>query len=118
MMRANLLMILAAAALSGGCQTVSTKTPAVLTQDDAQTLDQVKSVLAAALGRASIDLGPGDLTESSVISVLPPPLASREDRSLARPVIFDIMMSGKACYAVRRDTGDAYELGVPCKSTR
>ena len=105
--------------LTGACQTTQIgvpETPAVLENSDSETLAQIKSVLAAAIGRANVELGPGDLTKSSTISVLPPPLASREDRSMAMPVIFDLKLSGKKCYAVQRDTGDAFSLGVPCRA--
>ncbi len=108
--------LLTAAVFTGACQTVAPNAPATLANADKATLVQVKSVLAEAMDRATIELGPGDLSKTSAISVLPPPLAAREDRSLAAPVIFDIVMSGAECYAIRRDTGEAFALGVPCRA--
>ena len=108
--------LIAAAIFNGACQTVAPKIPAVLASADDATIAQVKSVLADAVGRAAIDLGPGDLSRRSMISVLPPPLAAREDRSMATPVVFDIMLSGGDCYAVKRETGEAFALGVPCRA--
>ncbi len=108
--------LIAAAVFTGGCETVAPQTPAVLASADAETLDRVKSVLAGAMGRANIELGPGDPTRNSTISVLPPPLSPHEDRSMAAPVLFDIMISGESCHAVRRDTGEAFPLPVACRA--
>ncbi|WP_428408755.1 hypothetical protein [Hyphococcus sp.] len=110
--------LLATAILTGGCETVATQTPAVLERADAETLDRVKSVLAGAVGRATIELGAGDLTQSSTVSVLPPPLSPREDRSMAAPVLFDIMLMGEDCYLVRRDSGESFRLPVACRAAQ
>lgn len=116
MIRSRLICLLGAAMLTGACQTVAPDAPARLVNADEATLAQVRSVLANALDRATVELGPGDPSKKSTISVLPPPLAAREDRSLAAPVIFDIMLSGDDCYAVNRETGEAFALGVPCRA--
>ncbi len=93
------------------------KVPAVLISSDDQTLADLKSVLAEAMETASVELGPSDLTQGSVISVLPPRLGPLEGHSMAKPTQFDLMKNGSKCYAVRRDTGEAYPLsGVTCRA--
>ncbi len=116
MNRSATASLIAAAIVTGACQTASPKTDAVLAAADDRTIAQVKSVLAEAVGRASIELGAGDAARDTFLTVLPPPLASREDRSMATPVVFDIVLSGGGCYAVRRDTSEAFPLGVPCRA--
>lgn len=108
--------MLASLLAAGACQTPAASTPAALTATDAETMAVLKATLADAMGRAQIDLGPEDLTAMSSISVLPPPAGPAEDRSLARPTQFDLMMKADTCYAVRRDTGEEYALtGVSCR---
>ncbi len=104
-------------ASAGACQSSSqTAMPAVLSSGDAETLAQVKAVLSDALGRARINFGAGDPTQQPQISVLPPPITPPEQRSLARPEIFDLVLIGELCYAVRRTTGDRFVLeGVSCQ---
>ncbi|WP_375202534.1 hypothetical protein [Hyphococcus sp.] len=116
MIRCKTVSLIAAAILTGACQTAAPKTEAVLAAADDRTIAQVKSVLAEAVGRASIELGAGEPAKDTFITVLPPPLASREDRSMATPVVFDIVLSGGDCYAVRRDTGEAFRLSVACRA--
>ena len=79
-------------------------------------MGEIKTVLAGAMDRASVELGPGDLTQSSVITVLPPRLGAHETYSLATQTQFDLVKQGEDCFLIRRDTGDAYALdGVVCK---
>lgn len=90
--------------------------PAVLVSADPQTMAVVKSVLADAMGRARIELGPGDPTATSRISVLPPRLGPDETRSPATPTQFDLMIEGRSCYLVRQDSGARFALdGVACQ---
>lgn len=104
------------AALSAACQSVSAASPAVLTDDDAQTIAALESALAAALGTAHVELGAGDLTKTSAVTALPRALNPREDRSLARPVAFDLFIEDDRCYAIRRDTQEKVALpGVSCR---
>ncbi len=99
-----------------GCQSNQPRTPATLERADPETLARVEAVLAQAMGDASIELGPADLAATTTISVLPPRLTPYEDRSLARPTQFDIMLEGARCLLVRRDTGEEYDLdGVACR---
>lgn len=108
------LFFSAAASLSA-CQTGGAPTPATLAAADPQTIAVVKQTLAMALDRARIELGPGDPTKTPSLSVLPPPLSSGEDRSMARPTHFDIVLKGARCFIVRRETGREYALdGVSC----
>ncbi|NNU15411.1 hypothetical protein HK107_03595 [Parvularcula sp. ZS-1/3] len=60
-------------------------------------VEGAKAKAAAALGRASIELGKPDPTEQSQFIVLPPRLGSGEDRSLAKPQVFVIMLDGGEC---------------------
>ncbi|MCF6329753.1 MAG: hypothetical protein L3J02_08145 [Henriciella sp.] len=93
-----------------------TKVPAVLISSDEQTLTALKSELAEAMGVASVELGPNDLTQGSVISVLPPRLGPLEGHSMAKPTQFDLMKTNSNCYIVRRGTGDVYRLsGLTCR---
>ena len=93
------------------------ETAAVLVRADAATMAKVKTVLAEAMGRASVELGAGDLTTSSTIVVLPRRPSSYEGASPATPTLFDIQLRGGRCYAVRRVTGEAYALtGVACRA--
>ena len=109
--------VLAAAVLSGGCQSYDAAVPAVLETADSETMARVKAALADAVGRAQVELGPGDLTRTSAVSVLPPRPSPYEDRSLAAPVLFDIVMKGARCFVVKRDGGAYYALsGVSCRA--
>lgn len=108
---------LAAALLcASACQSAPPAEPAVLSAGDAETIAAVKVALARALGVASVELGPGDPTTEPTLAVLPPAPGPLEGRSLARPILFDIMLRSGRCYLVRRDSGQAYALdGVSCR---
>lgn len=100
----------------GACQTGGAATPAIIASSDPETLATVKTALAGAMGKARVEISPADLTESTTISVLPPRPTSLEGRSVVKPTPFDIEMRGEDCVAVRRDTGEAYDLpGVDCR---
>jgi len=110
--------ILLSALLAGACQsTAAAATPAVLTRADAAAMAHLKAALAKAMGRSPIELGPGDPTQSSVLSVLPLPPGPLEDRSLAKPTIFRLEIEGETCFLVREDTGVRARLeGVDCRA--
>jgi hypothetical protein len=108
--------ILLAAAL-GACQSMSA--PAVLTSGDPAALDRLKAALGKAMGRTRIDLGPGDPTQTSTISILPLQLIPQDDRSLARPTIFRLEIENGACILIREDTGQRYPAdGVDCRAAQ
>ena len=110
------MMLIVAALTTGACQSKQSRTYAALATSDSQTMGVVKSVLAKAMNRANVEIGPGDLTTTSTISVLPPKPGPNESRSTVMPTQFDIMMQGSTCYVVRRDTGDEFQLrGVACR---
>jgi hypothetical protein len=115
--RRNLGALMIGVLAAAACQ--STEAPrrhAVLAAADSATMEKLKAVLAAAMSTAQVELGPGDLTQTSTVSVLPPRLGPYEGRSPALPTQFDIMMRGAKCLLVRRDTGAEYELvGVACR---
>ena len=102
--------------LSGGCQSMAAPAPAVLARADAATMERLKASLAKAVGRAPIELGPGDPTQSPQITVLPRPPSPQEDRSLAKPTNFRLEVEAKSCSLVREDTGARTLLdGVECR---
>jgi hypothetical protein len=108
--------ILLAAVFAGCCQSVPAS-PAVLTQADEAAMGRIKAALAKEMGRSDIQLGPGDPTQTSVLSVLPLPPGPLEDRSLAKPTIFRLEIEGKTCVLVREDTGARIPLdGVDCRA--
>jgi hypothetical protein len=108
-------VILLAAALAGACK--STAAPAVLAQADEAAMGRLKAALAKAMGQAEVQLGPGDPTQSSVVSVLPLPPGPLEDRSLAKPTVFRLAIEGETCFLVRGDTGERIPLeGVDCRA--
>lgn len=102
--------------VASACQSSPSFTYAALKTADSQSMNVVMTVLARAMNRARVEIGPGDLTMTSTISVLPPGLSPDEDRSTVTPALFDIMLEGSVCYVVRRDSGDAFQLrGVACR---
>jgi len=111
--------LLAAAGALGlaACQTTGAPQPASLTQATPQAIDALKSVLAEAMGRTRIDLGPGDLTRETVVTVLPLPIGPHEGNSVSMPTRFDVLIDGRGCY-LRREGSDALlELrGVSCRA--
>ena len=101
--------------LAGAC--AGAPQPALLMQGDAVAMDQLKAVLAREVGRAPVDLGPSDPTQSSVISVLPVPAGPLNDRDMALPTVFRLESDGRTCALVRESTGVRIALeGVTCKA--
>ena len=115
-MTARALITAALAGLfAAACQTGSAMTPATLRDADDTSLARLKETLSEAMGRASIKLAGGDLTERTSVSVLPPPLGPNETNSPAMPEVFDILTNGTDCFVTRRETGETYKLdGVSC----
>jgi hypothetical protein len=109
-------LLAAALAASAACATPAVERKATLARADEATMQALRAGLARALGRGEAVLGPGDLTQRSEVSVLPPPLGPNETRSLAAPTLFTLVLRGGRCMALRSDTGAAYPLpGVGCK---
>ncbi len=107
--------ILGFAMFAGCCQSLPAK-PAVLTQADEAAMARLRATLAKEMGRSDVQLGPGDPTQSSTLSVLPLPPGPLEDRSLAKPTIFRLEIEGETCLLVREDTGARILLeGVNCR---
>lgn len=105
-------------AISGCVTGVANRMPAVLESADPGTMAAIKAALSEALDRAEVELGPGDLTATSTIAVLPSRPSPYEDRSPAMPILFDIEMRSGSCFIVRRDTNEAYLLaGVACRAS-
>jgi hypothetical protein len=99
------------AVLGASCATPSGPLPARLGKTDEATMGRVRAVLAQALGRTRIEMGPENLAVSTSLSVLPLPLGPYDTRSPATPAIFDIVIEQGACKLVARDSGRAYALG-------
>ncbi|MEM9570694.1 MAG: hypothetical protein AAF996_04455 [Pseudomonadota bacterium] len=116
MVRASLSILLAAVGL-GGCQHASEDaTPAVLADTSETNLDALKTAMANTMGRAQIELGVSDLSNSSRLAVLPPRLSPNDDRSPALPTYFDLVIKNGMCMAVHSETGSETELrDVACK---
>ena len=111
----SLALACCASLLTGACQTSGATRPATLETADEATLARVKAVAAEAVGRAQIRLGAGDLTETSTLTVLPPPLGPNETASPAMPTVFDIVTHGSDCLLVNRSTGEQFMIeGVSC----
>lgn len=104
------------AAVLAGCQSMSGPVPAVLTSADPAAMAGLKAALAAAMGQAHIELGPGDPTQSPTLSVLPRPIGPPDDRSLAMPTIFRLETQGGECFVVRQDNGARTRIdGASCR---
>ncbi len=99
------------------CQTPSAAAPvpAVLISDDAQSVAQLKTALAKAMGQNSIELGAVALTKRSVIPVLPPRLGDPSNpafngNSVAKPTQFELMMDANGCYVVNRKDNTIHKV--------
>lgn len=90
---------LAIAALGlAGCQTMTAPRPAVLVSDDAASMALLKDAISEHLGRAKVELGAGDLTAQSMISVLPPRVTAIEGNSVAMPRTLELRVRDTDCY--------------------
>jgi len=90
--------------------------PAVLVEVDEETVITIRTSVAAALNKATVELGAADLTTSSTLSVLPPRPTQYETRSLAKPILFDLMSDGEVCYLVQQGTNEMIVIeGVTCR---
>ena len=109
--------ILIAATLGlGACQHAADATPAVLQDRSDETMAAIKSSLTKVVGRTNFEFGVSDPTETAMIIVLPPPLSPHEDRSPAKPTVFDLITKNGVCYAIHPETGSEHELvGVSCQ---
>lgn len=107
---------LASLAMAGGCQLMKQEAvPALLMDDSPDTMGTLTATLAEAVGRASVDLGPGSPAEDSTITVLPPPLGPMETASMAMPTRFTLMKRGDTCMVVHSETGEEHLLDLPCR---
>ena len=97
------------------CQATALPEPAVLERVDDETLAQLKTVIATAMGRSQFDYGVMDLTQSPVIPILPPRPTPVEGQSVAMPTYFDLATDEGECLVIRRSSGEAFLLeGVRC----
>lgn len=107
--------ILSVSLLAGAAACQSSPQPATLTEASPETMSALTGVLAAAVDRAQIQLGPGDPTRDTVISVLPPNPGPLEGNSPAMPTVFDIVLMDGQCYVQERQSGEMFLLtGIAC----
>jgi hypothetical protein len=98
------------------CQTSRQPRLATLEDGTPQNTATLTRVLAQAVGRAEVQLGPVDLARQPLISVLPPPLGPLEGASPAVPEIFELVAVGAACYVRRRRDEALFALpGLSCR---
>ena len=95
----------------GACQHAQTAVPATLTDAQPETMAALKSGLAAAMGRTTIELGADTGQQSSTVSVLPQTLSEYETRSPERPTIFNLFIKDGICIAVQ--DGSDSEVPLP-----
>ncbi|MFN4102183.1 MAG: hypothetical protein ACK4GT_20675 [Pararhodobacter sp.] len=108
---------LAAACLTGLAACQSAPQPATLEPATPEAVEEMKKVLAKALGRGRVELGAGDPARDSVIAVLPPPPTALEGNSPAMPELFDIVLTPEGCFVRRQTTEEMYALpGVACRA--
>ncbi len=103
---------------AAGCQhATEPAVPAVLSEASDTTLETLKAQLRTALGKDDYKLGADDLTASSTLSMMPPPLGPNETHSTVMPIRMELMLDGDTCYAVRSDTGEKIALeGIDCRA--
>lgn len=104
--RARIAMLLIAALAACDQEPVA----AVLADASDETLIQLRSTLASALGRSSVTLGAGDLTAVPEVLVLPPAVTPLEGNSPAMPIVFDILLLNGDCYVRRRGSQELVAL--------
>jgi len=106
------------------CQTTANAAleQAVLKSADQESLAVLKAILAKAVNRPTIELGAGDLTQSSIVSVLPKrsavPAGAPQNQvgNFSLPIRFTLMMAGKNCYALKDGSEEKIMLdGVKCR---
>lgn len=118
MMRGLIAGVCVGGLLAGACQSAARMPePALLLQGDSVAMGRVVAALEKDMGRRSIDLGPSDPTVSAVISVLPVPSGSLNDRDLALPTVFQLEFDGRTCSLFREETNLRIALeGVTCRA--
>lgn len=119
----GLVCLSACCALVASCQTPAEPDPVVVPArfeqwgEDEQR--EVSRVVAVAMGTVLVRLGPEDLSQSSIISVRPPPLGPFETNSPAMPAQFRLVRveTGRVveCYLLRVGAVSQYRLeGLAC----
>lgn len=104
---------------SAACQTTAqiSVRPAVLLDDNEQAIMAIQSTLETVLQQGRVNLGPSQLTQDSVITVLPPAPGPYEGNSPAMPRYFELVTDGKQCFLRERGARDLHALaGVNCRA--
>lgn len=113
----SVALILGLVMVTGCKHATESVLPAVLIDGSETMLGALNEQLAKAIGKTDYQLGSADLTQSSTITMMPPPLGPNETHSLAMPIRFELMLDGETCYAIRSDTGAKIMLeGITCRA--
>jgi len=90
--------------------------PARLDEMTPASREALSRALAQAVGRASVQLGPLDLTREPAISVLPPQPGPLEGASLAMPELFELVVMDARCYVRRNSDRKLFPVeGLTCR---
>ncbi|WOI54358.1 hypothetical protein [Parvularcula sp. LCG005] len=101
------------ATLAAACQSTAAG-PAVFENEKAT--EDALVILREALGRNTLELGTPLPTDEPVLVVLPPPPSPLNDRSVARPDVYDIVLDAGVCTLRPRQDGAPIDLdGVACR---
>jgi hypothetical protein len=111
MSKRHVVTLMTMALSGGGCASPPHHVPARIVSPDAATLAALQQVLAEATGRKNVRLGAYDPSMMTSVTALPSKLSPYEDRSLGKPIAFDVVLKGGDCYLVNRANKMEYGLG-------
>ncbi|WP_143186900.1 hypothetical protein [Microbulbifer donghaiensis] len=91
--------------------------PALLLDAGAEVRAELLRVVSAAMHGAQVTLAPDALTEESVLIVARKPQQPRlSGREFDKPVKFQLVLDGEACWLVRQADGERWVLrGASCR---
>ena len=105
---------LAAACVTGGCETTPSIAPqaALLAELDEKTQNEITAVIQTALNGTRVFVSAERLKEKSTLVIDPAGAGNpiTGGRIMGLPDHFDLKMSGKECFLEHRKTGQTYPL--------
>lgn len=112
-----------AASLLSACKTTgpTEAKPALITETSQAVQDALTLAVSKAVG-SKVTLAPDSFTLNPYVTIEPSSVNKRngriiDGRSQDMPTHIDLIMMGRACFVVNRETGDKYPLkGVSCKA--
>lgn len=118
-------LIVVLASLLSACQTTGSGTvkPALITKNTKAAQDALAMAVSKAIG-SKVTLAPDSFMTKPSVTIEPASINKRggriiDGRSLEMPTHVDLIMMGRKCYVVNRDTGDKTLLeGVSCKAVK